>query len=207
MDRFIELLLREPIIAIVLLGWILSAIGGAITKARRQQQRRVPPASPPPTTQTTQTRTPREVTFPPRRHPTTTPPRTQPRPADPDEVAAEMRRILGLEPAPQRPAAARPTPPRRNVAEPERPPEPLRPSSIGGLGTRVESTFGDRVTIRRAPVSGNVGATALGGLGGRAAALRRREPRGTGIVDLRDLRRAIVLKEILDRPLGLRDMP
>jgi len=190
MQQLIKFLLEHPIIALFVLGAVFQTIGQARTKTttrgrtgsrpQRQQapaQRSAPGAG---------------------------------RPTE-EEIAAEMRRILGMEPrsAAQRAPAPRPAP--RQVAPPreaatERSPEPLRTQALGKLAVQVDPHVGQRIEQRRAPVSGAVGGSELGKLGGRVAPRRLRSRAGAHLVDLTSLPRAIVLREILDRPLALRQL-
>ena len=75
------------------------------------------------------------------------------------------------------------------------------------VATRIDPTVGERIQDRRGPMSGGVGQTTLGGLGGRTRAQTVRGPmRGSRLVDVRDMARAIVMREILDPPVGMRDL-
>ena len=171
----------------------------------------------------------------------------------PEEVAAEMRRILGMDspkaskapPAAAPPQVARPAL-RRAAASPSQPvlsqpvssqPVPERRGAPLGAdlpsvkaeerafkdavardqaisvfsesGTRVNPGLGERIQDRRGPMSGTVGQTVLGGLGGRTRAkakVGRGPMRGSRLVDVRDMARAIVMREILDPPVGMRDL-
>jgi hypothetical protein len=130
------------------------------------------------------------------------------------EIAREMRRILGVEEAPAPPSPAPPVPPplvvrpRRAVIAPERAPTPVMPTAgARHLPIHVESHVGDAMG-RRAPVgSGRVGEHAageeLGNLGGRTPVRgRARSLRNRYAID--DLKRILVLNEILGPPLALR---
>jgi hypothetical protein len=120
-----------------------------------------------------------------------------------EEVAAEMRRILGMEPAP--PRTAPPPPPRREARSPEKPPQPLQPRTLGQLAVHVDPHVGEKIRGLKAPASGAVGRSELGQLGGRGRERQRRAFRhGASVVDLDHLTRAIVMREILDPPLALR---
>ena len=190
MRQLFEFLRQNPLIALIVIGWIFSAVGGAITKARRQaaQQAKRPPRG--------GSRAPAP------------PQRAAGRPS-PEQVAAEMRRILGMEepprPLPQRPAPpAAPRPSSFEAPSPERAPTPLQPSTLGRLPVHVDPHVGDRIEKRQAPATGAVGAQVLGGLGGRAAQVGRRRRMASSLVDLHDLPRALVMREVLDQPLSLR---
>ncbi|MGE3173581.1 MAG: hypothetical protein AB7O97_13235 [Planctomycetota bacterium] len=214
MDKLIDFLRQNPIVALLILGWIASGVGKVFGK--RNPSARRPSATPP-------RRVPTAASPPPplsRQHPVTMPSASrQPVPTAPvrrveptqDEVMAEMRRILGMEPrraAPQRkaPAPAQPVAARRNVATPEAPPQPLRGSSFDSWDTRVDPHVGEQMQQRRGPLSGSVGAYEMGMLGGRTGAVRPLRARGgSTLVDLSNLPRAIVLREIFDAPRALRE--
>ncbi len=178
LDKLLELLFREPLLLILLLGWIVGGLGKLM-----QQKKKGPAAAP----------------------------RSKARPAraparSPEEIAAEMRRLLGMEPAPrQKPAAAPPQVPAAREAFAERPPEPLRPATLGRVEVHVDPHVGERMQQRRAPSSGGVARRELGTLGGRTVAARQLGPARKSLVDLSDLKRAVVLREILDAPRALRD--
>lgn len=185
MRDLIDYLFRHPLLLVLLLGWAASAVGGILKRAAKggAARRQAPPAASRPS------------------------PAAGRRPSA-EEVAAEMRRILGMEPAAPAPAPARPAPRPvvRNDAPPELPPQPLRiETERRRLATQVESHVGERLQQRQGPQSGAVGREALGRLGGRVherGAMRRG---GSHLVDLSDLKRAFVLREVLDRPLALRE--
>jgi hypothetical protein len=195
-------LLREPLVWIVLVSWIAGGIGKILQAKKKRDAAlgrsrglgdRFDDA--------------REVT----------------RPASgrrsPEEVAAEMRRLLGMDrppvaqpqPQPQpRPQLARPQAPpplvqRREAMEGDRGTQPMRPSQLGKVSTHVDPHVGEGVQRRAAPMSGGVAAHELGTLGGRShVAGRRGAQSARGLVDLSDMSRAIVLREILDEPRALR---
>src|SRR5689334_16720351 len=118
MGELLRFLKNNPILLVIVLAWVAGAIGNVI-KAAKARERHV-----------------RKMTEPAERVRRSEPPRIEPkRPAQrsPDEVAAEMRRILGMDVetvpvAPERaPAVVRPK--RREVVEPERPPAPALPTT------------------------------------------------------------------------------
>ncbi len=181
MQELIALLLRQPVLAVFLIGVIVQVLGKVLGRSPSAKPASRRPAGPAPTAR-------------PARRPTES------------EIAAEMRRILGMEPKsaatpPPRPA----TPPALPRAVVEKPPEPLRPTTFDTLRPRFGTQVGANLDKRRAPTSNTVGAQQLGSLGGRVAPRTRRTRGGSHLVDLGNLPRAIVLREILDRPLGLRD--
>ena len=186
MHFIIELLRNQPILILVLSVWVIGTISNAVQQQRRQQQKQQ---------KQQQEKMPQQRPAP--RRPTT------------EEVAAEMRRALGLDPKPEK-APAKPP------ARPPRPPEVKPPPrALSKVEARAPSV-GERMEARPTPASGAVGAQApgtqslgtqsLGSLGGRAGARAARRPRGgSALVDLRDLPRAFVMREVLDLPLALRE--
>lgn len=132
------------------------------------------------------------------------------RPRTPEEVAAEMRRILGMDAPRHAQSAPAPTArplvatPRREATEGDVGPTPLRPGRLGNVEIHVDPHVGESVQRRAAPVSGQVAGQALGTLGGRTTATRATAGVRRRMVLLDDLRRAIVMREVLDEPRGLR---
>ena len=195
-------LLREPLVWIVLVSWIAGGIGKILQakKKRDAALSRTRSAGDRLDGERASSRMPQG-----RR--------------SPEEVAAEMRRLLGMDrppvaqpqPQPQpRPQLARPQAPpplvqRREAMEGDRGTQPMRPSQLGKVSTHVDPHVGEGVQRRAAPMSGGVAAHELGTLGGRShVAGRRGAQSARGLVDLSDMSRAIVLREILDEPRALR---
>lgn len=200
MDQLLRFLMQNPIIALVVVFWVIGAISNVRTaaKKREQAQARRDAATPAPRANT--------PASPPQRLPS----------RDAEEVAREMRRILGLpEPATPQPTAPKPVAPApRPVGPPirtpvrlgaERAPTPVVPTTqarrlqVQTTETRVGSSVGEAMAHRRAAPSAD-----LGGLGGRVHhghAGRVRDSRFA----LTDLRRVLVLGEILGPPVALRD--
>ena len=121
----------------------------------------------------------------------------------PEQIAREMRRILGLEQQP--PAAAKPP-----AAPPpiERPPEPIYVStSEQTLESHVDPHVGERIRDRHLRESQvgkpRAGRGKLGGLGGRVESRKRVASAGSRY-SLDDLRKAIVINEILSPPVSVR---
>lgn len=197
MRRLFELLMQNPILVFILLAWVAGMIGNIVKAARKgreraEQQRRMPRADPAPV------RAPRAP--------------DAPRRASADDVAAEMRRILGMDTPPRatgtapRPAVPPPLPQARSrrLVEPERPPTPVRPTTQERkLEIHVDSHVGEEIGRREALTKPKAESGAIGSLGGRVhRRARRREfadryPRT-------NLRQALVLSEILGPPLALR---
>jgi hypothetical protein len=193
MGRFLAFLFENPIILFALAAWVFGAIGKASTKATsRRPQRPSAPAD-------QQGAGGRAV------------PWAEPQPQRPDadrraeEIAAEMRRLLGME----EPAATAATPPRvarREVVEPERPPVPVQiVTRDRRLPRQQQSHVGESIQHRHMPATtAGRGSAGLGGLGGRSEATVAGGARRQSLVGLGDLKRALVMAEVLGRPLALR---
>jgi hypothetical protein len=187
-------LLREPLVLILLLSWILGGIGKLAQARKKAAQRAQPNGGLSDVAESMQR------------------PVSQRR--SPEEVAAEMRRLLGMDrsPAAQPAPVPRPVvapalkkPARREAKEGDREPEPLRASSMSKFGTHVDPHVGESMQRRSSVMSGGVASHELGTLGGRrGAAAAHASQRARGLVDLSDLSRAFVLREILDQPRALR---
>lgn len=127
--------------------------------------------------------------------------------SSPQQVAAEMRRILGLSPEPAAPAPrpASPPPLRR---EPEL--IPVDPASVKLRDSRVDSHVGEQMRDRHIARS-MVGRTSskrgkIGNLGGRVNTARRVRPVAKERrFALDELRKAIVINEILMPPVSMRE--
>lgn len=215
MDWLIRLFSENFILVILLGGWMLSIFGSVLTKAAKkaaeQQRRRAqgvgeqrpqlsgqrPTLREPPGSPRTQVRRPASAT-----------PARPPRPAVPtaEDIAAEIRRVMGMEELPQ-PALA-----------PEPPPPPEEPGfttqagfehfgeRIGGLHTGVKSHVGKGLHDRKAPGSGAVGTRELGSLGGRVHRRpKKKVVRRVKRFDLSDPAAVLVTLEILGKPRALRD--
>ncbi len=193
-------LLREPLVLVVLVSWIAGGIG-KVLQAKKKRDAALGRA-----------RSPIE-----RLDRDRAESRAPSGRRSPEEVAAEMRRLLGMDrpaaatpppqprPQPIRPVTPPPVPQRREATEGDRGTQPMRPSTLGRVATHVDPHVGEGVQRRAAPTSGGVAAHELGTLGGRShAAGSRRAQSSRGLVDLADLSRAIVLREILDAPRALR---
>lgn len=199
MRRFIEFVLANPIVLFVLVAWIAGMVGNVVKAANKRKtqaevQRRLPSA--------------------PVR---AAPPRDATGPRSAEEIAAEMRRILGTEQPQRRPArtsqpsvASKPVerPARRSVVEPERPPTIVLPSTQSRrLELHAESHVGEGIEGRhladtqrkhRRSKRGEIGS-----LGGRVHGVK--PPRLTAHrFAIEDLKKAIVINEILGPPLALR---
>ena len=222
MDKLIRLLFENPILLFIIGAWVLGAIsnaakakdkaGGGSAGRRRSRRRRGVDEQ-----QTVASPLPRSAPQPAPGRPT--PPKPQPSAAGsggrlagsaaqtPEQIAREMRRILGLEPAP----AASPPPSRPSAPSPpplERPPEPIRVSTeSSNLRTRVDPHVGEGIRDRhmRESMVGKprAGRGAIGNLGGRVTGRKRAVAHGSRYA-LDDLRKAIVINEILSPPVSLR---
>ena len=198
MQQLINLFSEYPILVILLVGWLLSMVGGAITRGvrRAEEQRRK--------AQRTQRRADPVQTSPVELRP---PQRTQP---SAEDIAAEIRRVMGMEEAP------RPTALRETVATPPPADVPTRApdahlehlgEGVGGLRSQIDSHVGEGLSHRLAPTSGRVGSRVLGSLGGRVQAPRETGPptRRVKRFDLSDPAAVLVTLEILGKPRALRD--
>lgn len=193
MNRLLRLLFDNPVLIFILFAWVAGVIGN-IAKGRARARARggaSPGAAGAPTR-----------TAPPPVQRSQAPNRTA------EEVAAEMRRVLGLDPQPT-------SPPRRSIAPPqpppitdrverERPPAIMRPTAQSRhLDLHAASHVGQQMA-RRSVSPSTVGERDLGGLGGRVhegplqRTISTRYP-------LNDLKRMFVMMEILGRPLALRE--
>ena len=196
--RLLELILRlfreQPLLAVVAALWVFGVIASAL---RKKKQSTGEPDADEAETEPSSSRG--------------SSPSTTMTERSAEEVAREMRRILGVEPA-EPPPVEPPAPPplpvrRREVAMPEREPTPVVPTTpLRRLPVHVDPHVGEGIQRRAAPDSGRVGAHPgheLGSLGGRTAAHTRRGVRGHRY-ELDDLKRILVLNEILGPPLALR---
>jgi hypothetical protein len=197
-NRLLRFLFENPILLVIVGLWIAGVVGNVLKAAQRRQQQGRGADRPQP-----------EV-------------RERPRPeADErrsaEEVAREMRRILGMEesapPEPKETEVVRPRPVpvvvRRDVALPERAPTPARPTTQARrLPKHVDPHVGERIQQRHGPQSGRVGhkeqGKGLGSLGGRVQEVHGLKRQRRGLVDLTDLQRAFVMSEVLGKPLALR---
>lgn len=202
MDLVIEFFRRNPVLLLVAAVWIAGIVGNiarAAKKARERAAERMRP-TPVPGPVAARSEPAREVAL---------PRRTE------EDVAREMRRILGVEtdedaeePSPATPP---PLPARRqpqDAVAPERAPTPVLPTtSARKLPIHIDPHVGEGIQQRaKAPV-GRLAAPGsgpeLGSLGGRA----HRDTRRAGAARryaLDDLKRVVVLNEILGPPLALR---
>ncbi|MBL8754528.1 MAG: hypothetical protein JNK15_14585 [Planctomycetes bacterium] len=238
-EKLLAFLLREPLILVVVGAWLIGMVGG-IVKAMKQARERAERARQLPRESDATGLPPMaRVPAPPPPAPVATPPVDR----SPEALAREMRRILGIEPAPAEakggdrsdadearagdvapresdrgdagPVADSTPPPlpsgtmrRRNVAEPERAPVPVVPTTNRRrLEIHVAPHVGESIGRRASPQSGRVGShssgSELGNLGGRGAS-RARQRSSRSRYPLTDLKRILVLNEILGPPLALR---
>jgi hypothetical protein len=218
-DELIKLLLQHPILLIVVGFWLLGLVGkvlGSVGKqaaqatkeARDEARRRLEQVQRRSEAETRPAERPRAEPAPPRRRITQ------------EEAIAEMRRLLG-QPAPQKAPAQKISAPlvrdegthsaeeerQRKVVvvrpEGRRVAEPLR--QLGDVEVHVDPHVGEAMQQRRAPESGRVGQADLGRLGGRTAARAAAAQRHhRGLVDVSDLKRMLIMRELLGPPLALR---
>lgn len=234
MDKLIDLLLKNPIILFLIGAWVVGIISNAAKAKQKAAQRRKAEEAKKPKVDTTvrqplpeQRQAPvagrREA--PPSRAQTAAAP-TGPQAVgqqvstgpggrqagamaqSPDEIAREMRRILGLDPEPAaKPAPAAPRP--RPTPPPiEKPPQPVRVSTQDRrLETHVDPHVGERIRDRHMQESQvgkpRAGRGAIGNLGGRVQQRKKVAGRSSRY-SLDDLRKAIVINEILSPPVSVR---
>lgn len=219
MDKLLRLLFENPILLFILGAWVFGAIsnaakakgkkgsdGRSAPRSRRRRRREKKPAP------TVQQPLPAQTQAPPRQKAPVARPAPQGRgplagsaAQTPEQIAREMRRILGLEPEP-----SPPSPPPMPASPPpiERPPAPIRVRTESReVGSRVDPHVGEQIRDRhmRESMVGkpHAGRSAIGSLGGRVGAREARVSRGSRYT-LDDLRKAIVINEILSPPVGLR---
>ena len=233
MDKLIRLLFENPILLFIIGAWVFGAIsnaakaknkaGGSAQRRRSRkrhsaeeqqtmaQQTMAQQTMAQPLPDLAQQRAQRRSPSPP-----PSPPSTAARAGGrlagsaaqtPEQIAREMRRILGLEapPAAPPPGARSPAP-----APPplERPPEPVRVSlDSTRIETRVDPHVGEGIRDRHLRESmvgkARAGRGAIGNLGGRVSSGKRAVGRDSRYA-LDDLRKAIVISEILSPPVSLR---
>lgn len=127
----------------------------------------------------------------------------------PEQIAREMRRILGIEPD----DAPKPAAPSRSVPKPTPPPlqapaevAPVNPRDRR-MGTHVDPHVGEGIRDRQMKATKvgqpRGGRGAIGNLGGRVKK-RQVKARVSTRFSLDDLRKAIVINEILSPPVSVR---
>lgn len=234
MDKLIELLVKNPILLLVLLAWVAGAVNQQLkkksggddrrTQSRSRRLRRKAKDGQGPAVQ--QPVAQRQQQAPVARQQQAPVARQQQAPVaqkaaksaggplagstaqTPEQIAREMRRILGLEQQPSA-AASSPAPPPPIKRPPiERPPEPIRVStSERTFETHVDPHVGERIRdrhLRETRVGKpRAGRDRLGSLGGRVEGRKRVASAGNRY-SLDDLRKAIVINEILSPPVSVR---
>jgi hypothetical protein len=201
MGDLIRFFMNNPILLVILIGWGASLIGGVLKRAASSPPR--PSARPQapaarPQAQRTQAPTLRPLVQ-----------RSQPQRRTPEEVADEVRRLLGMgrEPPPEPKPAANQTQARAQSLLPRPERAPLSRALGDPLATSRNRASGEEIADRKEPMSGKVGSDVIGDLGGRARrVVPHRRHLHSRFADLHDPAAAMVLREIFDRPLGLRDL-
>lgn len=208
MQRLIEFLMANPWVALIVVAWVAGMIGNigkAAKKTRERAERAAERAKSAPSQPQARSQS-RPPSLP-----------AEPGSRSAEEVAKEMRRILGLdrEEEPEQPSAPPPRRPpeevaRRDVVTPERPPTPVMPTTQERkIKVHVDPHVGDRIAGRQSPQSGLVGkkepSSALGSLGGRVGGPTHRR-RMSQRFSLDNIPKALVLNEILGKPLALREL-
>jgi hypothetical protein len=268
MDKIIELLMKQPIVAFFLVIWVIGAIGNALKAKQKVKQRNEAKTRPTPVARaessdlsagdspaggllagniadravggskpgavvggmgtgqqkqlTAQRQAPTSMRGRDRQViPTAKPvpatkavPATNPAAKTPDQVAREMRRILGLEPEAPKPVAA--------PAQPAPPPMRREPVMIDHAAVQfskspslakehMSSHVGEGMRDRHLAAS-KVGQTSrrpssrgeIGNLGGRNKPRKRRPVERVRRYPMTDLRRIIVMSELLSPPITMR---
>lgn len=224
MRQLIDFLFQNPLILILVGTWVLGLIGKALTGAgqraaktaqelREQQRRRMQQQV------EEQKQEAAEVAK--------VEPQPRQRRLTQEEAMAEMRRILQGEPrsGDATPVAAQARESQEEQRQQKRHREAVAAEEqrqkkrevfaaegsrtadrkMGQVEIHVDSHIGEAMQQRRTPASGQVGHSAMGGLGGRTlahAAAISREQRGP--VDLQDIKRLLIMREVLGPPLALR---
>jgi hypothetical protein len=202
--NLIELVLQHPVVLLVVGVWLVGVVGkvlGGVGKqasqaaqaAREEARRRLQQRE-----RSEPEKTEAKAEPPPRRRITQ------------EEALSEMRRLLGT--GPKHGSLTGTT-----SAEEERqhkmvvvPAEIPRRSSdkqrrLGQVDVHVDPHVGETLQQRRTPASGRVGQTDLGTLGGRSPAQAQAVMRAhRGLVDVHDLKRMLIMREVLGPPLALR---
>ncbi len=262
MDKIIELLMKQPIVAFFLVIWVIGAIGNALKAKQKVKQRNEAKTRPTPVARaessdlsagdspaggllagniadravggskpgavvggmgtgqqkqlTAQRQAPTSMRGRDRQViPTAKPvPATNPAAKTPQQVAREMRRILGLEPEAPKPVAA--------TAQPAPPPMRREPVMIDNAAVQfskspsrakehMSSHVGEGMRDRHMAAS-KVGQTTrkpssrgeIGNLGGRNKPRKRRLVERVRRYPMTDLRRIIVMSELLSPPITMR---
>jgi hypothetical protein len=201
MQRLIEFLMANPWVALIVVAWVAGMIGNIGKAAKKTRERAERARSAPSQPQSRQQSLPAE-----------------PGRRSAEEVAKEMRRILGLDPEAETEQPSEPPPPRRvseevarrDVVTPERPPTPVMPTTQERkIKVHVDPHVGNRIAGRQSPQSGRVGkkepGSAIGSLGGRVGGPTHRR-RMSQRFSLDNIPKALVLNEILSKPLALREL-
>ena len=205
MDLVIEFFRRNPLLLMVALVWLAGLIGNIVKASNRRRERaeaatRPTPMPAPESARETRRAEPASARLPERTA---------------EDIAREMRRILGVETEPTagdrsaepvEPPQPPPLPVRRPraVGETERAPVPVLPTtSARKLTIHVDPHVGEGIPGRSLASGTRVGAHELGSLGGRVQKAGPRHVTASRFA-LTDLKRAIVLNEILGKPLALR---
>lgn len=215
MDRLFRLLLENPFLLLVLVAWIGGAIANVLRATKRAKER---------TEQARRDMGRRDEARAQRTaaEPVSTEPRTTEPSRSAEDVAAEMRRILGMDGPLPRSARRSPSlpevavelppstpPPRRplrtDVVLPERAPRPVVPTTQSrSLELHGDSHVGDAIRSRHLTTPSARHGAAVGNLGGRVPEGHTVRRRSTSRYAIEDLKKAFIVNEILGPPLSLR---
>lgn len=187
MQQFLRILFDNPILILILVGWLFSALAGAASKAakRQAQPRRRPEfdALRDKQRQADQARVPSGES----------------RPRTPDDIARDLREMLGLEPGPTRPpqpAADRPQPVERSLGDASTIDVPTVP--MGELRKELARKRAKQQTLRQ------VGKQHVGGLLEHHIATPSRGGTRRLAFDREHAVAAIIGMEVLGAPRALR---
>jgi hypothetical protein len=211
MHRLWDFLWHNPILLFVLGAWLIGMIGNVIkarTNARERAEKLTRPQPvPPPRGATQQQQAPVRQT---------PPARTARAPQSAEDIAREMRRILGLDPDAAQATAPQQAPVQQQATVPQQPrrsggqARPQPPAPPAGRERRLERHVDPHVGegIRDRHMQSRVGQprsgrSSMGSLGGRTKQVTRRAAAVTRFA-LDDLRTAFVMSEILAPPVALR---
>jgi len=225
MSDLIAFLLRNPILLLLLIGPLLSGVGKAITMAakkaeenRRRIEARDRAAQLPSVLNRQQAQQQARQQAP---QPKPSKPKADPTLSPESAAARRIRELLEGRPnvdrlkeqarrasaAPvQGPAPLVSATPKVVVLKAPAPKQPSWNRPIGRVKSTVDPHVGEQLAKRKTPSSGNVGATALGELGGRERPRRRKQRRFRDLVQTENLPAMFVAQEVLGKPVSMREM-
>lgn len=183
MRRLLQFLVENPILLLVLVGWLAGLVGQIGKAAKKARERGQPaPAEPPPAD-------------------------AEPE-LDAEAIAREMRRILRQPEPASPPPLPSPAPEARRPVGIERPPQPITTTTASRrlpihVAPHVGESIQQRAQRQRSKVGEHALGSELGNLGGRVHQATTRRSQAHRYA-LNDLKQAFVLSEILGPPLAMR---